>query len=64
LFDAYITNARVQEAIDNGNFAALAGFGAVSLDKIQSLHSIGVYEPLVGYVRDYVPVDKLRVVEE
>lgn len=64
LFDAYITNPRVQRAIDAGNFADLAGFGSISLDKIQELHNIGVYMPIIAYIRDYVPIDKMRVSEE
>lgn len=64
LFDAYITNPRVQEAIDSGNFSALAGFGSISLDKIQELHSIGVYIPIVEYIRDYVSIEKMRIPEE
>jgi len=64
LFDAYITNPRVQRAIDAGSFADLAGFGSISLDKIQELHNIGVYMPIIAYIRDYVPIDKMRVSEE
>lgn len=63
LFDAYISNPRVQYAIDNGHFADLAGFGSISLDKIQTLHSIGVYQSEIGYIKDYVPIEKMRVEE-
>jgi type I restriction enzyme R subunit len=63
LFDSYITNAKVQNAIDSGNLSELAGFGAISLDKLASLRDIGVYQPLVAYIRDYIPVEKLRIPE-
>lgn len=63
LFGAYIANPRVQEAIDSGNFSALAGFGAVSLDKIQALANIGVDRQLIEYIQDYIPVGKLRIPE-
>lgn len=63
LFDAYISNPRVQYAIDNGHYADLAGFGSISLDKIQTLNDIGVYQSEIGYIKDYVPIEKMRVEE-
>lgn len=63
LFDAYISNPRVQRAIDSGNYGDLAGFGSISIEKIQTLHDIGVYQPEIGYINDYVPIEKMRVEE-
>ena len=60
LFDAYITNRRVAEAIDNKEFSKLAGFGSVSIDQLKLLGAERINQ-IVEYIRDYINVEKLRV---
>lgn len=60
LFDAYITNRRVAEAIDNKEFSKLAGFGSVSIDQLKLLGAERI-DQIVEYIRDYINVEKLRV---
>lgn len=60
LFDAYITNPRVSDAIDNKNYSLLAGFGSVSLEQLKEL-GVDLMNQIVDYIRDYINIDKLRV---
>lgn len=60
LFDAYTTNRRVAEAIDNKEFSKLAGFGSVSIDQLKLLGAERINQ-IVEYIRDYINVEKLRV---
>ena len=60
LFDAYITNRRVAEAVDEKKFGLLEGFGSVSIDQLKQLGAARI-DQIVNYIRDYVNVEKLRV---
>ena len=60
LFDAYITNPRVSDAIDNKNYSLLAGFGSVSLEQLKDL-GVDLMNQIINYIRDYINIDKLRV---
>ena len=60
LFDAYITNRRVAEAIDEKKFGLLEGFGSISIEQLKRLGTERI-EQIVSYVRDYINVEKLRV---
>ena len=60
LFDAYITNSKVSEAIDNKDFGLLAGFGSVTMEQLKRLGANRINQ-IVEYVRDYINVEKLRV---
>lgn len=60
LFDAYITNRRVAEAVDEKKFGLLEGFGSISIDQLKHLGSARI-DQIVNYIRDYVNVEKLRV---
>jgi type I restriction enzyme R subunit len=60
LFDAYITNRRVAEAIDNKDYSLLAGFGSITIDQLKRL-GVDRINQIIGYVRDYINVEKLRV---
>lgn len=60
LFDAYITDRRVSEAIDNKDFSLLAGFGSITIEQLKKL-GIDRMNQIVGYIRDYINVEKLRV---
>lgn len=60
LFDAYITNPQVSDAIDNKNYGLLAGFGSVSVDQLKLLGP-DLIDKIVCYINDYINVDKLRV---
>ena len=60
LFDAYITNPRMSEVIDNKDYSLLAGFGSVSIAQLRNL-GIELVDQIIGYIRDYINVDKLRV---
>ena len=60
LFDAYITNPQVSDAIDNKNYGLLAGFGSVSVDQLKLLGP-DLIDKIICYINDYINVDKLRV---
>lgn len=60
LFDAYITNRRVAEAIDNKDFSLLAGFGSITIEQLKRL-GVDRMNQIVSYIRDYINVEKLRV---
>lgn len=60
LFDAYITNSKVSEAIDNKDFGLLAGFGSVTMEQLKRL-GVNRINQIVEYIRDYINVEKLRV---
>ncbi len=60
LFDAYITNRRVAEAIDEKNFSLLAGFGSLSMRQLLHLGGERI-DQITEYIRDYINVEKLRV---
>ena len=60
LFDAYITNRKVAEAIDEKNFSLLAGFGSLTMQQL--IHLGGeMIDQIAEYIRDYINVEKLRV---
>lgn len=60
LFDAYISAAAVQKAIDDQTFGNLDHTNQLSLEEYIQLHHAGVAEPLVNYIKDYVDITKLR----
>jgi len=60
LFDAYITDRRVSEAIDNKDYSLLAGFGSITIEQLKHL-GIERVNQIVSYIRDYINVEKLRV---
>lgn len=60
LFDAYISDTRVADAIDTGNYSALEGFGSVSINQLVRLGPDRIRQ-IVDYIHDYINVDKLRV---
>ena len=60
LFDAYITNRRVAEAIDEKNFSLLAGFGSLTMKQLLHLGGERINQ-ITEYIRDYINVEKLRV---
>lgn len=60
LFDAYISSPDVQTAIDNQTYGNLDHTNQLSLEEYIQLHHAGVAEPLVGYIKDYVDITKLR----
>ena len=60
LFDAYITDPRVAEAIDEKRYGELSGFGSISMRQLRHL-GIERVEQIVSYIKDYINVDKLRV---
>ncbi len=60
LFDAYISNRKVAEAIDNRNYSVLEGFGSLSINQLVRLGSERINQ-IVEYIRDYINVEKLRV---
>lgn len=60
LFDAYITNRRVAEAIDEKKFGLLEGFGSISMDQLKQLGAERIGQ-IVSYIRDYINVEKIRV---
>lgn len=60
LFDAYITNRRVAEAIDEKNFSLLAGFGSLNMQQLIHLGGARISQ-ITEYIRDYINVEKLRV---
>lgn len=60
LFDAYITNRRVAEAIDEKNFSLLAGFGSLNMQQLIHLGGERISQ-ITEYIRDYINVEKLRV---
>jgi type I restriction enzyme R subunit len=52
---AYLTDARIREVIDSGNFAALASNPKLTLDDLRGL---GEWVRLVpAYVKDYIPLN-------
>ena len=60
LFDAYISNPQVADAIDEKKFGLLAGFGSLSMEQLKHLGSQYI-DLIVDYIRDYINVQKLRV---
>lgn len=60
LFDAYITNPAVADAIDTKNYSLLAGFGSISIGQLKTLGP-DLINRIVEYIHDYINVDKLRV---
>lgn len=60
LFDAYITNPKVADAIDERNYSLLAGFGSVTMDQLRLLGTERIHQ-IVEYIQDYINVEKLRV---
>lgn len=60
LFDAYISSDSVRSAIDSKQFGQLAHSGQLTLDEYTHLHTEGLAEPIVRYIRDYVDTDKLK----
>ena len=60
LFDAYITNRRIAEAIDEKNFSLLAGFGSLTMKQLIHLGGERINQ-ITEYIRDYINVEKLRV---
>lgn len=60
LFDAYITDARVADAIDDRRYGELSGFGSISMSQLKNL-GIERVEQIVNYIKDYINVSKLRV---
>ena len=60
LFDAYITDRRVADAIDSKDFSLLAGFGSITIEQLKRM-GVDRMNLIVGYIRDYINVEKLRV---
>jgi type I restriction enzyme R subunit len=60
LFDSYVSSDSVRTAIDEGHFGNLVHTGQITLTEYTRLHSEGLAEPIVQYVRDYVDIDKLK----
>jgi type I restriction enzyme R subunit len=61
VFDAYITNEQVRKAIDKKEYGRLAGTGLVSMADLRRLN--GAFQPIIQYINDYVPLDKLNLRE-
>ena len=61
VFDAYITNEQVRKAIDSREYGRLAGIGSVSMADLRLLNS--AFQPIIQYINDYVPLDKLNLKE-
>jgi len=60
LFDAYISSPAVQIAIDEHTYGNLDHTNQISLEKYIQLHQVGVADPLINYIKDYVDITKLR----
>lgn len=60
LFDAYISSPAVQTAIDDHTYGNLDHTNQLSLEEYIQLHQVGVAEPLITYIKDYVDITKLR----
>ncbi len=60
LFDAYITDSRVADAIDDKRYGELSGFGSISMKQLRHL-GIDRVDQIVNYINDYINVNKLRV---
>jgi len=60
LFDAYISDRRVSEAIDNKDFSLLAGFGSIAIEQLKRL-GVERINQIINYIRDYINIEKLRV---
>jgi len=60
LFDAYISSARVREAIDNGYYQDLETTSELTAKEFYSLKNEKLDEPIIEYVRDYVNVGKMQ----
>jgi hypothetical protein len=61
VFDAYITNEQVRKAIDKQEYGRLAGIGSVSMADLRLLN--GAFQPIIQYINDYIPIDKLNLRE-
>jgi len=59
VFDAYITNEQVRKAIESREFGRLAGIGSVSMADLRLLN--GIFQSMIQYINDYVPLDKLNL---
>jgi type I restriction enzyme R subunit len=60
LFDAYISSAEVQKAIDDKDYNVLFNSSEFNFKELQTLQEASLVEPIVGYIRDYINIDKLR----
>lgn len=60
LFDAYITDSRVADVIDDKRYGELSGFGSISMRQLKNL-GIERVDQIVNYIKDYINVSKLRV---
>jgi hypothetical protein len=60
LFDAYISSAEVQKAIDDKDYNVLFNSSEFNFRELQTLQEASLVEPIVGYIRDYINIDKLR----
>jgi hypothetical protein len=60
LFDAYISSASVQDAIDKGFYQDLETTSEFSAEEFYALRQSGIDQPIINYVRDYINIEKLR----
>ena len=60
LFDAYISSQAVRDAIDSQQFGNLSQTGQISIDDYAKLHQAELAAPIVGYIRDYIDIEKLK----
>ena len=60
LFDAYISSPNVRNAIDSKEFSLLANTSQFTLQDYETLHSVGLAQPIVSYIRDYIDIEKLK----
>jgi type I restriction enzyme R subunit len=61
LFDAYITNDTVRNAINQGQYSDLEGAGSISIANVTELNKKHIFTPVINYVRDYVNIDRLKI---
>lgn len=61
LFDAYVSSASIQEAIDSGDYTELFTASQLTFDEFETVHSAGIDKPIINYVRDYINVNKMRI---
>jgi type I restriction enzyme R subunit len=55
------TNEQVRKAIASREFGRLAGIGSVSMSDLRLLN--GIFQSIIQYINDYVPLDKLNLRE-
>lgn len=60
LFDAYISSARVRDAIDNGYYQDLETTSELTAEEFYTLKNAQLDRPIIDYVRDYVNVGKMQ----